>query len=116
VTTGQRSNGYATAAVVLGAIGVPTAVFFLGGVFGVMAVTLGLLGLGRVKRGEADGRAMAFAGVGLGIVATLVAGAMVYVVYGAHTDIDGARDCFRNAKTQEDFDACRDVFGQDAGD
>jgi hypothetical protein len=76
-----RKNGYATASLVLGAIGLPTAFFVIGGVFGVMAITLGLLGLGAVKRDEADYRGVAIAGIACGALATVNAALMVAVVY-----------------------------------
>lgn len=111
-----RRNGYAFAAVVLGAIGVPLGLFVIGGVLGVMAVTLGVLALGRVRRGETGGRAMAWAGIGLGVVAVLAAALTLFVIHALDHVDDPARDCFRHARTPVDLDACRDVFGQDPGD
>jgi hypothetical protein len=112
-----RRNGLATAALVLGLIGVPTGFFFVGGVFGALAVVLGFLALGRVRRGETDGRGVAIAGIVTGAIAVLVAaGMLVFVLAIADSgSVRDYRDCARGAHTQEDLDACRNQFQRDLG-
>ncbi|MFF8846649.1 DUF4352 domain-containing protein [Streptomyces sp. NPDC015127] len=69
-------NGLGTAALVLGIIGTVTGfvplLFWLGGLLGLLALVLGLLGRGRAKRGEATNKGTATAGAILGLIAMIV--------------------------------------------
>ncbi|NWF29916.1 DUF4352 domain-containing protein [Streptomyces sp. PKU-EA00015] len=69
-------NGLGTAALVLGIIGAVTGfvplLFWLGGLLGLLALVLGLLGRGRAKRGEATNKGAATAGAILGLIAMIV--------------------------------------------
>lgn len=74
------SNGLATASLVLGIIGlvltfVPL-LTTLGLILGILAVTLGAVGLAQSKRRHA-GRGVAIAGLGLGLAATTAAVAIL---------------------------------------
>lgn len=76
-------NGLGTAALVLGIIGalaglVPL-LFWLAGILGVLALVLGLVGRGRVKRGEAVNKGVTITGAVLGLVALVlsVVGAVI---------------------------------------
>lgn len=50
---------------------------FAGVILGVAAVTVGFVALGRVKRGEANNKRVAIAGITLGFVAVIVSMAIV---------------------------------------
>ncbi|MFP1629087.1 DUF4352 domain-containing protein [Streptomyces sp. 5K101] len=69
-------NGLGTAALVLGIIGTVTGfvplLFWLGGLLGLLALVLGLIGRGRAKRGEAGNKGAATAGAILGLIAMIV--------------------------------------------
>jgi hypothetical protein len=69
-------NGLGTAALVLGIIGAVTGfvplLFWLGGLLGLLALVLGLMGRGRAKRGEATNKGAATAGAILGLIAMIV--------------------------------------------
>jgi hypothetical protein len=74
--TGHR-NGLGTAALVVGVVALLTSWLVLGGLLGIVAVILGVIGLGRVKRREASNRGSAIAGVVLGVLSALVAAAVI---------------------------------------
>ncbi len=76
-------NGFGTAALVVGAFAFPLLVLLGPGLLaGVAAVVLGLLGLRRVRHGEATNRRAAVGGVALGVVAVLLFAALQ--AYGAY--------------------------------
>ncbi|MEU7485765.1 DUF4190 domain-containing protein [Streptomyces sp. NPDC042319] len=70
-------NGLGVAALVLGVIGVLSGLipllFWLAGTLGLLALIFGLVGRGRVKRGQATNKGVALAGLLLGIAAMVVA-------------------------------------------
>ncbi|MFF8291109.1 DUF4352 domain-containing protein [Streptomyces sp. NPDC016309] len=76
-------NGLGTAALVLGIIGALSGMipllFWLAGVLGLLALVLGLVGNGRVRRGEAANRGVTVSGAVLGLVALVlsVVGAVI---------------------------------------
>jgi hypothetical protein len=67
-------NGLGTAALVLGILSVPFALFIVPGfLLGILALVLGLVGRGRVKRREATNRGVATAGAVLGAIGLVLA-------------------------------------------
>ncbi|GAA2220900.1 hypothetical protein GCM10010232_01010 [Streptomyces amakusaensis] len=68
-------NGLGTAALILGILGVITGpiplIFWLGGTLGLIALILGLVGRGRVKRGEANNKGVTTIGAILGLLAMI---------------------------------------------
>ncbi|MGW6454721.1 DUF4352 domain-containing protein [Streptomyces sp. NPDC055078] len=76
-------NGLGTAALILGIIGAVAGIipflFWLGGTLGLIALILGLVGRGRVKRGEANNKGVTTVGALLGLVAMIlgVVGAVI---------------------------------------
>jgi hypothetical protein len=71
-------NAPGTAALVLGIIAVVLSWTVVGGiVLGILAVVFGFVGRGRVKRGEADNRRGANAGIITGFVGILLAGGLI---------------------------------------
>lgn len=81
---GQR-NGLGIAALVLGIIGLLTSWAVFGGLFGLLAIILGFVGLGRVRRGEASNRGMSITGIVLGVLSVAIA-VLVAVAFGALWD------------------------------
>ncbi|MFD1919481.1 DUF4190 domain-containing protein [Streptomyces beijiangensis] len=73
----QPRNGLGVAALVVGVVGVVFGfiyfMFWLSGPLGVLALIFGIVGLGRVRKGQATNKAMAIAGIALGGVATALA-------------------------------------------
>ncbi|MEV0091802.1 DUF4190 domain-containing protein [Streptomyces sp. NPDC050738] len=73
----QPRNGLAVAGLVVGIVGVLFGflffMFWLSGPLGILALIFGIVGLGRVRKGQADNKAMAIAGTALGGVATVLA-------------------------------------------
>ncbi|MFI8914291.1 DUF4190 domain-containing protein [Streptomyces sp. NPDC053513] len=69
-------NGLGTAALILGIIGTVSGFiplfFWLAGILGLIALILGLVGKGRVKRGEANNKGVALTGVLLGLAALIL--------------------------------------------
>lgn len=67
-------NGLGTAALVIAIVGLLLCFTIVGGVLlGIAAVVMGLIGRGRVKRGEADNGGIAIAGVVLGLLSIVAA-------------------------------------------
>ncbi|MEU3689613.1 DUF4190 domain-containing protein [Streptomyces narbonensis] len=70
-------NGLGTAALILGIIGTVSGLipllFWLAGTLGVIALVLGLVGKGRVKRGEASNKGVTITGAILGLVSLILA-------------------------------------------
>ncbi|GCD42673.1 DUF4190 domain-containing protein [Streptomyces paromomycinus] len=85
------SNGYGTAALVLGIVGATLCfTMVIGFLLGVLAIVFGILGRAKVARGEADNGGSALAGVVLGGVALLLSGFMVcWVVLASAADEGG---------------------------
>lgn len=108
-------KGMAVASLVLGIVGLALAVVIVGGLFGLVAVILGVVALGQIKRGEAEGRGMAIAGVVTGVVAMLVAllvfaMTVVFVARGVQ-NFSNVTDCLAAAgEDQAEIDACEEEF------
>ena len=77
--TGTR-NGLGVAALILGLLALLTSITIVGGILlGLLAIILGIVGRGRAKRGEANNGGMALAGIILGLLGVLIAGALIAV-------------------------------------
>lgn len=88
----EPKNGLGLAALILAIIGLLLCWSVAGGiVLGVVAVILGFLGRGRVKRGEADNGGGAIAGIALGFVA-IIAGLVFIPIYIGLFDSVGGTD------------------------
>lgn len=90
-------NGVGTAALVLGILGVLSAVVFIGGVLGLIAVILGFVGLGRVNRREATNRGSAMAGVVLGLIALAISIGVGAFAYSNRDTLSNLGDCLQKA-------------------
>ncbi len=83
-----RRSGLAIAALVLGVLSIPLAfTIYLGLLFGLLAIVLGVAGMVATRGGRAGGRGMATAGLITGLLGLVFAAALG--LYGLHT----YRDC-----------------------
>jgi hypothetical protein len=108
-------NGLGTAALVCGIVGFLLAIVVLGGILGIVAVVLGIVALGRVRRGEANNRGVAIGGIVTGALAIVLAG--IIVAAGAafwaenEDEINDFRDCIEDAQGDERAEQeCSDRF------
>lgn len=116
-------NGLGIAALITGILGLFGSCSVVFGVLlGIVAIIFGLVGRGRVKRGEANNGGMATAGIILGVLAIVVSIAWVMWVFNG-ADVPQFFDCLSDAgndpvKTDlctSDFeDRVADLFGQPA--
>jgi len=107
-------NGAGTAALVLGIIGVLTAVFLIGGLLGLLAIVLGMVALGRVKRNEATNRGSALAGVVLGLLALAITAGVAIAGKNFYdnnrNEVDNFSSCTQAATTNAARAACTEKF------
>ncbi|MFF8379846.1 DUF4190 domain-containing protein [Streptomyces sp. NPDC015661] len=84
-------NGLGTAALILGIIGTISGFiplfFWLAGILGLIALILGLVGKGRVKRGEANNKGVALTGVILGLASLILSVVGLVIVVTAVSDV-----------------------------
>ncbi|KAA1034254.1 DUF4190 domain-containing protein [Pseudonocardia sp. EV170527-09] len=73
-------NGVGIAALVLGILAVLTFWLFIGGLFGLLAIVLGAIGISRVSKGVATNRGVSISGLVLGILGVLGTIAMIALV------------------------------------
>jgi hypothetical protein len=105
------------AALVVGIVGFLLAVIVIGGVLGIVAVVLGIVALGRVRRGEANNRGVAIGGIVTGALAIVLAG--VIIAAGAafwaenEDEINNFRDCLDAADDDRAREECGDRFEQE---
>ncbi|MFD9033700.1 DUF4190 domain-containing protein [Streptomyces sp. NPDC059567] len=83
-------NGLGTAALILGIIGTLSGLiplfFWLAGILGVIALILGLVGRGRVKRGEANNKGATTTGAILGLAALILSVVGAVITFTAVSD------------------------------
>jgi hypothetical protein len=107
-------NGLGTAALVLGILGLITSIFLIGGLFGLIAIVLGFLALGRVRRHEATNRGASIAGIVLGVLSLIVP--IILVVAGASfysshkSDLQQLQDCLKKATSSSQQQDCQNKF------
>lgn len=110
-------KGLAVASLVLGILGILTAFFLLGGLLGLVAVILGFVALGKIKKGEADGKGLAIGGIVTGAVALLLT-ILLLVTVGAFfadkkDELGNLSDCLNNAKGNAQAErACQSEFNR----
>lgn len=109
------SNGLGTGALVCGIIGLVLSFVIIGGLVGAVAVILGVMGLGKVKRQEATNRGAAIAGIVTGGLAVLVAGLILVVAVVLSDEIGTYTECVEQATTQAEIDQCATEFEDSIG-
>jgi membrane-bound ClpP family serine protease len=116
-----RQNGFGTAALVLGVVGLVLVLLILfspvGVILGLLAVVFGILGIMRVNRGEADNRGQAVTGLVTGAVA-LVIGLFFAISIGTFfaTNVNDFRQfgrCMENANSDQERRACGEQLSRD---
>lgn len=104
-------NGMGTAALVLGIVALVLSIVVIGVLPGVLAVIFGAIGRARARRGEATNGGAALAGIITGIVAIIIAVALVSLGLSlVRTELNRYRDCMDGAQTLEQRTACQDDF------
>ncbi|MER5258090.1 DUF4190 domain-containing protein [Streptomyces sp. NPDC002855] len=115
-TGGQRSNGLAIAALVLGIAAILLFWTVIGGaLLGLLAVILGIIGARKARGGRAPHGMMSIIGAILGALGLIASG--VIIAIGASIlnsdEFDNFDDCVKQAKTQSERDACARDFDKD---
>jgi hypothetical protein len=112
-------NGLGTAALVLGILALVTCWTVIGGVvLGVLAVIFGLIGRGRVKRGEATNGGSALAGIITGALGILAAAALIAVGVSILNSPAGKnlQSCLSSAGSNSAAQqSCQDQYRQQVG-
>lgn len=109
------SNGTGTAALVLGILALVTSFFLVGGLLGLIGLVLGVVALGKVRRGMATNRGSALAGTilsALGILITIGIVAVGASFYSSHkSQINDLQHCLNRASGDQAAQrACQDQF------
>lgn len=110
-------NGLGVASLVVAIIALFSV--FGGVVLGIVAVILGFLGRGRVKRGEANNGGIAIAGIVLGLLSIVVSIVVIAIVVWGFNEVGGTDyvDCLSRAGSdQQAAQACTDKFTQHVED
>ncbi len=109
-------NGLGIAALIVAIIALVTSFSIAGGVvLGIIAVILGFMGRGRVKRGEADNGGVATSGIVLGLVAIVVGLAFIAIWVGLFNEVGAGDyfDCLQQAgQDRTKVQQCSDQFRQ----
>jgi hypothetical protein len=112
-------GGMATAALVLGLLAVITSFTLIGGLLlGLLAIIFGIIGLRRANRGLALGRGRAIAGIILGLLGMVLAGALIAIGISLFNSEEGKnlQDCLKNAGSdQSQIQQCQDQFRDQVG-
>jgi NADH:ubiquinone oxidoreductase subunit 6 (subunit J) len=116
----QRRNGAGTAALVIGvnALGLAALVIFfpIAFIVGIIAAIFGMIGMGRAKRGEADNRSHAVAGLVTGLIAIVLAvviGVRIGTFLNDHQgDFRRFWSCITSAPTEPEQDNCGRELGR----
>jgi hypothetical protein len=116
---GPKRNGLGIAALVVGILSLLGIFTIFGGILlGIVAIILGVLGRGRVKRGEADNGGMAIAGIVMGAISLLVSLALIAAGVAIFNSVGGQSfiQCVEDAgQDQAALDACEREFAEDIG-
>ncbi|MEJ8280015.1 DUF4190 domain-containing protein [Pseudonocardia spirodelae] len=87
----QPRNGIGIAALVLGILAFLTGLVFVGALFGLFAIALGIIGISRASKGLATNRGMAITGLLLGVVGVLMAVAVGVLFANLYDEIGGGQ-------------------------
>ncbi|PVZ12965.1 DUF4190 domain-containing protein [Actinomycetospora cinnamomea] len=129
-TPARPRNGMGTAALIFGILALLTCWWLpiVGGILGIVAIVLGVIGRGRAKRMEATNQGMATTGLVLGILSLIVnivlsvalfLFGLAFINLGGGQSIQQFQDCLANASNQPNpaavqqaADQCAQQFGQ----
>jgi hypothetical protein len=111
--------GMATAALVLGILALITSFTVIGGVLlGLLAIIFGVIAMRRANRGLAAGRGRAIAGIVLGVLGIVVAGALIAAGVSLLNSDEGKnlKSCLKDAgSNQSQIQQCQDQFRDQVG-
>ena len=111
------SNGLGTAALVVGIVAILAVISIIGGILlGVVALILGIVARGRVRRGEATNGGAALAGIILGAAAVVLSIGLVAAGVSLLNSDSGKKlqNCLNSAgNNQEAVDQCQREFQDD---
>src|ERR671914_82746 len=115
-----RRNGAGTAALVIGVNALVLAalvIFFpIAFILGIVAAIFGMVGMGRAKRGEADNRGHAVAGLVTGLIAIVLAvviGVRIGTFINDHQgDFRSFWSCITSAPTEAEQETCGRELGR----
>lgn len=111
-------NGLGIASLVLGVLALLTGLFFIGSLFGIAAIVLGVLHLGRARRREATSRGLGIAGIVLGALGILATVVVIGLGVSFFNSDEGQQliDCLAQAGSdQAAQQQCRVQFDQTGG-
>jgi len=112
-------SGMAIASLVLGILALVTFWTIFGGILlGLIAIVLGVIALGRVRKGRAAGRGLAIAGVVLGTLGLLLSLAFVALTVWVFNSSGGSNltECLADAgNDQVKIEKCQDDFRRNIG-
>lgn len=116
---GPKRNGLGIAALVVGILSLIGIFTIFGGILlGIIAIVLGVLGRGRVNRGEADNGGMAVTGIVLGAISLVLSLVFVAVGVAFFNSVGGQSliQCVEEAgQDQAALDACEREFAEEIG-
>ncbi len=89
----KQGSGLAIAALVVGILAVLSGITVLGGILlGLVAIVLGAIASSKAKKGTGGGRGMAIAGIVLGVLGLVIAGAIIALGVSIFGDINSCVD------------------------
>ncbi|MBP2368022.1 DUF4190 domain-containing protein [Pseudonocardia parietis] len=106
-------NGVGITALVLGIIAILTFWLLIGGLLGVLAVALGIIGVVRAAKGVATNRGVAIGGLVLGVLSVLGTIAVVLIAWSFFSAVGGPEfyDCLqRSVGDQSAMEQCQSEF------
>ena len=113
-------NGLGVAALVIAILALISSFSVAGGIIlGIVAVILGFLGRGRVKRGEANNGGVALSGIILGVVAIVVGLIFIAIWVGLFKEVGAGDyfDCLQQAgQDRAKVEQCSEQFRQSVED
>ncbi|MGI8759325.1 MAG: DUF4190 domain-containing protein [Acidimicrobiales bacterium] len=112
------SNGMGTGAMVVGIVALLLSwIPFLGLILAIVALVLGIIGLKKVKRGEATNKGQAVTGVVTGAIAAAIGVAFIVIgiAFFSSDEFQNLNDCLQDAATGSEQQACQQEFQQDFG-
>jgi hypothetical protein len=109
----QARNGMGWAALILGILGIVSFWLLIGGLFGLLAIIFGVIGVRRASRREATNKGVAIVGIVLGtlaLIGAVVIGALLGAVWNSE-EFGNLRECLAEAGSdQSAVDDCQRQF------
>jgi hypothetical protein len=111
---GSPKNGFGVAALVLGILSLFSWFLFIGGLLGLIAIVLGVLGRKRARRREATNGGMALAGIITGAIGLLLTVLWISFFAAIFTSDEGRDliDCLADSSTPAEQQQCQTEFGE----